>query len=471
MASTWRGANPSRALPAACCYAAGRCDADQRPIGRVATDHETRGIAAVNLVPTPRLAGTRVRLACLVLGLASCSDASRDSAPDASLTCRRTAPVTRICNLVGPVEPTVSSNRRYLGYGVWGSDLGAPFEHDGKLHLLFGDTWRGPPGPDGLPAQVAGPDDAIAYTEDDDPDDCLELTFVTESGGVEAFHPPTVDPPIGQFALEVPLAGVSDGDTMWVWFGTGFAPPSRVLARSDSGGRDFELVHTAGPTRMVAFSAFKVEDPTTHGIVAPRATPAVFAWGRPSFAQADLLFAWQPIDSLDAGWNPRYFAGVEAGGEPVWSQAEADAAPLYTETEACAGQTSVTWDPVLKRWLMLYGCPNFLAGERHYDAGGILLRHAARPWGPWSEPLVLFQPMADGGYCNYMHAPPELCAGAPNVSDPHRETVPGFEYGSYLLPRYSRGGDGTSTIYFNLSTWNPYAVVLLKTDITCGPTP
>jgi hypothetical protein len=89
---------------------------------------------------------------------------------------------------------------------------------------------------------------------------------------------------------------------------------------------------------------------------------------------------------------------------------------------------------------------------------------------------VLFDPRADDGYCVFIHdarpgkhCPPE----SPNPRDAliSRDRggadAYGGEYGPYVIDAFTRGEAGRqSTIYFTLSTWNPYQVVLMKASLT-----
>ncbi|HIJ65835.1 MAG TPA: DUF4185 domain-containing protein, partial [Candidatus Hydrogenedentes bacterium] len=66
---------------------------------------------------------------------------------------------------------------------------------------------------------------------------------------------------------------------------------------------------------------------------------------------------------------------------------------------------------------------------------------------------------------NFMHSPLPEHADGPNAHDPGLEGHWGAEYGPYLLPRYFQGSMDRCTIYFTMSTWNPYQVVLMQADI------
>jgi hypothetical protein len=127
------------------------------------------------------------------------------------------------------------------------------------------------------------------------------------------------------------------------------------------------------------------------------------------------------------------------------------------------GELSVTWNPYLRKWLILYGCDS---------PRGINFRVADRPWGPWSAPTLVFDPRSptDGGYCLFIHDAVPCPAGSPNPKDDLREGgsgVFGGEYAPYLIDALTRGDVNarTTTIYFTMSTWNPYQVVLMRSTL------
>ena len=79
---------------------------------------------------------------------------------------------------------------------------------------------------------------------------------------------------------------------------------------------------------------------------------------------------------------------------------------------------------------------------------GIWLRHAVWPWGPWSEPVLIFEGARDGGS---------------GFIEPG-----GGVYGPYQVPRYSKwdGWKQELTMYFVMSTWRPYQPMLMRTTLT-----
>ncbi len=84
------------------------------------------------------------------------------------------------------------------------------------------------------------------------------------------------------------------------------------------------------------------------------------------------------------------------------------------------GELSVAWNDFLERWIMTYL-------DEHQRA--IVIREAPELTGPWSDPQIL---VSGDDY-------PSL-------------------YGAYLHPWASDG----ETIYFNMSQWGPYNVLLMR---------
>jgi hypothetical protein len=93
----------------------------------------------------------------------------------------------------------------------------------------------------------------------------------------------------------------------------------------------------------------------------------------------------------------------------------------------------------------------------------------------WSQPLLIFNPETDG-YCKVMHRRlPSDCAGiGPNPGDlGQRDSndpnllADGGEYAPELLPaRYFKVDGEVMTIYYVMSTWNPYHAILVRTRVT-----
>jgi hypothetical protein len=141
----------------------------------------------------------------------------------------------------------------------------------------------------------------------------------------------------------------------------------------------------------------------------------------------------------------------------------------------CVGEHSVTWNTPLHAWLLLYGC----------GLDGVEARTAPEPWGPWSSPIVLLSPTHDPnvvctlvqqlggcpGLRNYWNCPP------PGSKDcPAGTPWPGFFYAPFVMNRFTQNATPTGTgstrrakIYWLVSTWNPYAVMVMQSTLELGP--
>ena len=174
----------------------------------------------------------------------------------------------------------------------------------------------------------------------------------------------------------------------------------------------------------------------------------VWLWGaRFPNRQSSVRLAYTRVDQFPNGWQ--FFAGTDFLGRPQWTLGEDNAVQLFENSSV--GEFSVAWNHNLNKWLMLYGCP---------DPRGILCRWADDPWGPWATGLIIFDPWADHGYTHFMHAP-----GQDQVNDPTFENEWGGEYAPIIIPRYTLDQGSTSTIRYLMSTWNPYTVVLMETQL------
>jgi len=399
---------------------------------------------------------------------------------------RRIAETRKVAQLTGEFDrqgwdgigaPPFAPNRTESRHRIRGTDLGVSFEHKGRAYFLFGDTWRAPRKPDTPYPDPAERDlDAIAFTSDRDARNGIDLTFLPAPPRI---HGPT---PIPQGGFEVPLDGTSVGGAMYVFFSTDHFRDGQtdlmgrsILARSDNDGLDFGYLYdlsrydlrSAGKFINVSVerTVLNVADATLVGL-RPR-TEVLWLWGTGRYRASDVYLAVLPLAGLGTMQGLRYFAGSR--GAVAWSQAEADATPIVLTRDA--GEISVRWNPFLNRYLLLYN-----SGQPR----GILLHSAHKPWGPWSAaPVLAFDPWhADNpndpnslaGYGRFMHWPPDATHDHVHddmfVLNRRRGDEWGGEYGPYQIARYTTGARGQwARIYFTMSTWNPYQVMLMTTVV------
>ena len=177
-------------------------------------------------------------------------------------------------------------------------------------------------------------------------------------------------------------------------------------------------------------------------------------WGSGLYRKSNPYLAYILLDGIEDKDNLRFFAGLEEGTHrPVWSTKEYDAIQLFDHPRI--GEFSVSWNHFLGVWIMLYNSD---------DPRGINFRVAEKPWGPWSPTAVIFEPRIDLGYCHFIHQSWDdgVCD---YVHDPGRQAEYGGEYGPCIISRYTKGDSKTSTIYFVMSTWNPYNTFLMRSSL------
>ena len=350
----------------------------------------------------------------------------------------------KISQLVGDYDrqfQTQTSNLTESRYRLISTDLGVPFRHNGRTYVLFGDSWGAPVG------------DAIAYTTDTNPEDGIELTFITDGTGT---YKPVQIPGISQEAFEVPMEGVSVGGNMYIYHTTDNSAAvtmgRSVVAVSEDDGQTFRYLYDLSQTHFINVSIVEVNLVEWPGFPLDSGSGLVL-FGSGDYRQSDVRLAFQPAEQIEMPQSLRYYTGFNQAGMPLWSANEDDSTPLFSQP--CVGELSVTYNPFLRKWLMLYN------GD---PPRGINFRTADAPWGPWSEPQLLFDPWLDNGYCHFMHVDWQFNQ-CDSVHDPGRENEWGGEYGPYQFEDLATGNDSTTTIYFTLSTWNPYTVVLMKSTL------
>lgn len=343
----------------------------------------------------------------------------------------------KVSQLTGDFDRTVgipTLSQTGQRFGVVGTDLGSSFEHQGKLYFLFGDSW-------GRPRSR----DAVAWTESADPAQIL-LDF--HQGNDGKWFPPRV-PGIKQGAFEVPSGGVSIADTMYVVFTTDHSPEKvmgrSVMARSHDDGRTFKALYELSRDKFINVSFWLADG-------------WLYIYGSGEYRKSSVYLARvQPADVEDKS-KLQYFSGAGPDQQPRWSSQEADAVPLFQHN--VVGEFSVAYLEPAQRYVMLYNS---------MEPRGIIMRSAETPWGSWSEGTVIYHPWRDNGYGHFMHIPAKFEGRGDAFSDPRRDNQWGGEYGPYIMARFTSGSEGQCRIYYTMSTWNPYQVVVMRSDLRLGP--
>lgn len=428
---------------------------------------------------------------------------------------------TKICQLTGDIDWQTNAStaaRTQTNWGLQAVDLGFPVDSgNGPLYLLFGDAWPTIHPQGSIPS--VPPDDAFGSTNrtaPPDPSTCLDLTIA--SNAPQTFANPVVTPAIKQGSFNVPSGGIFLDDYLYEFFWTNhcslpgtLAPdavtplsipaPSAtciegpelnsvgksVLARSTQATplafqqsppwvpRTLVLPNQGMPSGFVYVTAAQLP---TERFIPKFQDVKIPVFGVPRYRASVPYLAMAPRATFGnpATWS---FYGGMSGGGPVWltrAQWEAghDASGNWTPppnaeiyspvlaAQRCVGEHSVTWNAPLHTWLLLYNCGGW----------SIEARTAPEPWGPWSAPMVLLGlPQDPNVVCTLIWNGMSSCPGLTNYWG---AGMPGFFYAPFVMNRYTQAttapnGAAAATIYWLLSTWNPYQVVVMKSTVTFAP--
>jgi hypothetical protein len=346
-----------------------------------------------------------------------------------------------------------TANRTFERYRIRGTDLGNSFEHEGQLYFLFGDTV----------GRFGG--DVVATSRTTDPEEGLRLDFLTDADGNYLKVEPTG---LSMEGFEVPVAGISLGGQAYVAVKTNhLGNPSgvsetdmSVLTRFDTAKGSFTPLRTISrqPDGKVIEMSMHLEVEPLEDL--PPGGPYVLIWSAGPYRSSDAYLSVVPVSGFETGDGTRYFAGFGADGKPAWSESEADAKPVVAHPTI--GEFSVTWAAPVGMWLMTYASRT---------PRGIVLRYSTTPWGPWSEAQIIVDPRRDGtsAFIHQANSNDGLAGPVIGPGGKNPEPVQGGMYAPFVIERFTRLDAGTLTLYYVLSTWNPYVVVLMKSSLTVGP--
>jgi hypothetical protein len=193
----------------------------------------------------------------------------------------------------------------------------------------------------------------------------------------------------------------------------------------------------------------------------PAGGPYILSWGTGQYRESDAYLSISPVAQFEAGKGTHYFAGLDASNAPTWSDNESDASAIVKD--GTLGDLSVTWCRDLGLWLMTY--------DRRSEPNGIAFSYSRTPWGPWSEPQILFNAVRDNGFGRFIHNPlrkkddglegPILGARAnANPAEVH-----GGAFAPYVVERWTKVQGAELDLYYVMSTLNPFVVVLMKSRL------
>jgi hypothetical protein len=340
---------------------------------------------------------------------------------------------------------------------VLGTDLGASFESEGRVIFLFGDTIS----PSSSENYFAS--DTLASSVSTDPSKGLLLDFFTNNDGLPYF---VRIPGVRMGAGEVPHAGIRLNGSTYIVVNTGadvnLPDPNvneySVLTRFDEAARRFTVLRTISsrPNGKFVTTALR------------QSGSDVYIFGLGVYRGSDVYLSVVGAADFESGRGTRYFTGL-VNGQPAWSTSEADAVPVVLDNPSNIpnhtpgiGNVSVIYSNELRLWLMTYD-----SARSSPETRGFYFTYASEPWGPWQRPQHIFNSTRDGAAGTFIHDPrisPSDRLTGPTIGPTDPVTTPGAPYAPYIIERFTRVAGRTLSIYYTLSTWNPYTIVMMRSD-------
>ncbi|MEO6289129.1 MAG: DUF4185 domain-containing protein, partial [Ginsengibacter sp.] len=357
-------------------------------------------------------------------------------------------------------------NQTESRFGIRGTDLGNSFKHNNKTYFLFGDTLRV------NQAKEQENLDSIAFTVSMCAKNGLTLEFGKQppliSGGEN----------ITQDGFNVPLDGFSLDDNMYVFFSSnhyeipfGYDQMGRSLLAICTDEEQYTFRYIADFSKDKFSNVSIIQDMPAEEYGLTRSEPGLFIWGSGRYRSSDVYLAFLPYSEIKRhtqGFHRNlsaiFFSGLDANNKPMWSPWEENAVALFKS--GCIGELSVRYNWFIKRFIITYNSVN---------PRGILLRMSQKPWGNWSDHFMLFDGwniddaafLGHKGFGRFIHMGDNKEHKQDHLQDDlipfqDRSNSFGGEYGPYQVASYTTGIENVFTkLYFTMSTWNPYQVMLM----------
>jgi Domain of unknown function (DUF4185)/TIR domain len=345
-------------------------------------------------------------------------------------------------------KPT--ANQTFTRFGVEGTELGSSFEHQGHIYFLFGPTLGRSP----------GLSNTIATSDTTNPTGGVHLEFLTNGGKYIAVQPTSVT----MAPMDVPLAGISLDGQMYVAISTNFTKgraTERSVLTKFAAPETFQTMRTISELPDGRFIRMSMHAQPENIAGLPPGGPFILTWGTGRYRESDAYLSIVPAGQFETGKGIRYFAGLHASNAPTWSDNESDASAIVKD--GTLGDLSVTWCKELGLWLMAY--------DRRTQPNGIAFSYSRTPWGPWSEPEILFNPVRDNALGRFIHGPMRKIddgLAGPVLGQRNRVNaadVRGGAVAPYVVERWTKVQGSELELYYLMSTVNPYVVVLMKSTL------
>jgi hypothetical protein len=388
-----------------------------------------------------------------------------------------------ITNETPTCKPTTSKTATQAD--VLGDDVATSFENNGELIMMFGDTIGATSTNYPTYINFENPfnwmaHDPIARSTTQHAEDGLLLNFFLDGDhGLEVGKGTAID----MGADNVPDAGISLNGQIYISAKTGTTTDGMgnsdgsnayaVLVRFDETSQTFTSGRTTSALPGGHFVTVSFYEPPTQ--------PDVVMFGLGAYRASNVYLSMIPSSEFWSGVDSNgqsatsYFTGL-SNGQPMWSLNESDSVPIVTDVDPAnptIGNLSAFYSQQLGLWLMTYD-----GGRGSETTNGTYFTYAPQPWGPWSAPQLIFSGCRDKALGNFIFYPGNFCPTAtlggpagptinPAVNDPL--TTKGGAYAPLMVERFTEIAGNSLKIFYTLSTWNPYAAVLIESDFTIAP--
>jgi hypothetical protein len=348
-------------------------------------------------------------------GPAPVAATARPPAPSSPALVIDRAATYEVAQEIGPG----SINRAAKRWDVYGADLGSMFTYEDRLYMVFGDTFGGP---------AADPFFAVGHsnwrsnsmafvTSSAPPSHGLYFTGMITGATETAAQLLSSQKVVGVEQTVIPTYGIAVGKTIYLYYMSvrEYGAPGHWscnysgVAYSQDGGQHF-----------VKYPHVVWAGDSNFGQVAlVKRAPYVYVFGIPCGRYGGVAMARVPEADVLVKASYQYWDGRR------WATARPRAAVVVVK--APVGELSVQWNSFYRKWLMMYLVD---------PTGQVVLRTANQLMGPWSRPQVV---VTSAQY-------PEL-------------------YAPYITPEW----DGGRSIYFNMSVFGRYQVLLMHTALMSVP--
>ena len=323
-------------------------------------------------------------------------------AQDSSTALQGVADVEFVAWVSGPESP----NQTDVRYEVDGADLGSMFAQGDTLYIAFGDTFGCCRPKDGGGGGKNWRNNVLAYSTDRDPEDGITLDgMITGKNGKAR----AVLSRKKEDVTVIPTYGIAVGNRLYLHYMAvkKWGPPGEwTLNRSGWGYSD-----DGGQTWTQPDDAIWKGDTNFGQAALVEREGFVYVFGIHGGRFGGVKLARVPSEAVLDMAAYTYWNGT------AWV---ADLDQAVEIASAPVGELSVAWNDYLGRWIMTY-----LDEVRR----AIVIREAPDLVGSWSAPIDM--------------------VSADDYPSP---------YGAYLHPWASSG----EIIYFNMSQWGPYNVMLMR---------